>query len=146
MTTARYSALNSSRITRTASSGSRYSRVGPLARFARTPARRHPAASSDAAAFCPAMTDRGTADDQNTMDAYQSIETELTKGSLARVSENAARIAEAFGEVNPGIAASARRLARARDIAAARREFQRLTDLFSRRSGESDGEPLLKPT
>ena len=34
MTTPRYSALNSSRITRTASSGSRYSSVGLLARLA----------------------------------------------------------------------------------------------------------------
>lgn len=112
---------------------------GPLARFARHPARRQLAAS-DAAAFCPAMTDQTTADDQGTMEAYQSIEAELTKGSLNRVSENAARIAEAFGGVNPSIAASARRLARARDVAAARREFERLTDLFSRRSDEPEGD------
>ena len=112
---------------------------GPLARFARYPARWHPAAS-DAAAFCPAMTDQTTADDQDTMEAYQSIEAELSKGSLTKVSENAARIADAFGEINPGIAASARRLARARDVAAARREFQRLTELFSRRSDEPDGD------
>ena len=114
---------------------------GPLARFSRGASARR----SMAAMFCPALSGRTPGgDDQGTMDAYMGIEVALKRGSLAAVPENAARIAAAFGGINPDIAASARRLARLRDVAAARREFQRLTDLFSRSSedpgNDADGE------
>ncbi len=102
---------------------------GPLARFARR---------SSAATLHPAVTGDASGEYLQSLTAYKTIEAALAKGSLAKVPENAARIAEVFGEINPDIAASARRLARLHDVTAARREFQRLTDLFSRRPGDSD--------
>lgn len=103
---------------------------GPLAGLARHVAARRALADLDGH---PAVRN-----DQGAIDAYVTIANALKTGSLAKVPENAARIAEAFGEINPDIAASARRLARSHDLEAARREFQRLTGLFSRRPGEPD--------
>lgn len=103
---------------------------GPLARFAR----RSPTGGQT---FHHARSGALTDDYLQSLTAYQGIESALAKGTLTKVSENAARIAETFGEINPDIAASARRLARLHDVTAARREFQRLTELFSRRPGDA---------
>lgn len=82
--------------------------------------------------------------------AYAAIEQTLAAGSLQDVPQNAARIAKFFREVNPDIAASAHRLTRQRDLPAARAEFRRLTDLFSRppdgppTDGADTSRPLLE--
>lgn len=120
---------------------------GPLARFAR--ARHMAAATAAASARCPfagGMAGDGVMGDES-LRAYAAIEQALAANSLRGVSENAACIARFFGQLNPDIAASARRLGRLHDVAAARREFRRLTDLFSRRPGDGgeddDGDPLV---
>lgn len=107
---------------------------GPVADFARHPFTRR-AATAAADGFCPAITDHARGDDQGAIAAYLSIMDALEHGSLEQVPENAARIALVFGDINPDIAGSARRLSRLRDLAGARREFEQLTVLFSRSPG-----------
>lgn len=92
---------------------------------------------SAAASACPYLNAQaGDANEggpaQDSIRAYAAIEAALADGSLRGVPENAARIARFFGEVNPEIAESARRLGRLRALPAVRAEFRRLTDLFSR--------------
>lgn len=106
----------------------------------------HPRRRGDiGASACPYLNaqagDEAGGPAQESIRAYAAIETALAGGSLQEVSENAACIARFFGGVNPDIAASARRLTRLRALPAARAEFRRLTDLFSRPpDGNAPGE------
>ncbi len=77
---------------------------------------------------CPAA--HGDLAAQAAIEAFDAIQAELVRGSVRNVSQPAALIADFFAPLNPEIAGSARRLAAAQDLAAARAEFARLSRLF----------------
>lgn len=80
------------------------------------------------ATACPAV--HGDNGAQAAIAAYNTIQAELTRGSLRDLNRQAALLADFFEPLNPEIAGSARRLAALSDLAAARAEFARLSRLF----------------
>jgi hypothetical protein len=79
-------------------------------------------------ATCPAA--RGDAQAQAAIDAYEAIAAGLERGDTGQLGRHAMVIANFFAPMNHEISRSARRLATARDLPAARREFARLARLF----------------
>jgi hypothetical protein len=78
---------------------------------------------------CPAG--RGEANARAAIAAYEAIAEDLARGNTDDVGRRATVIATFFAPMNDEIAGSARRLAAARNLAAARREFARLARLFT---------------
>ena len=90
-------------------------------------------------AMCPAgHGDHGA---RAAIAAYNTIQAELTCGSLRNLNRQAALLADFFEPLNPEIAGSARRLAALRDLAAARAEFARLSRLFVPSSAQPAATP-----
>jgi len=80
-------------------------------------------------ATCPVAHDAPEA--QAAIDAYSAIAASLERGDTAQLDRRAMVIANFFAPMNDEISRSARRLAAAGDLAAARREFARLARLFT---------------
>ena len=78
---------------------------------------------------CPAAL--GDADAHAAIAAYDAIAVDLARGKTEKLERRATVIANYFAPLNGAIAGSARRLAAAPDLAAARREFARLARLFT---------------
>ncbi len=78
---------------------------------------------------CPAAL--GDARARAAIAAYDAIALDLERGKTEDLGRRATIIANFFAPLNDEIAGSARRLADARNLAAARREFARLARLFT---------------
>jgi len=90
---------------------------------------------------CPALL--GDAHARATVAAFDQIASELSRGSTEHIRASATLIANYFAPVNEEIAECARRLAQAENLAAARREFARLTQLFSSATPRPESTPPL---
>ena len=77
---------------------------------------------------CPAALGDGRA--RAAIAAYEAIGVDLERGHTEDLSRRATIIANFFAPLNDEIAGIARRLAAARNLATARREFDRLARLF----------------